>query len=244
MSKYTTGEMAKLCDVTVRTVQYYDKRGILVPTELSEGGRRLYSEDDVKRLKIICFLKELGLPLDSISQILSEKDPGSLIFLLLEQQKQELKTDIEAQHKKLDKLESLQKELKSIDNLSVESIGDVAYTMSNKKNLKRIHRTMLLSAVPITVLQWTSIIMWIINGWWLLFAVWLIIAIPYAIVISRYYFKNVAYLCPQCHTVFKPSLKQAFWARHTPTTRKLTCAGCGHNGFCVEVVADDENKKQ
>ena len=244
MSKYTTGEMAKLCDVTVRTVQYYDKRGILVPTELSEGGRRLYSEDDVKRLKIICFLKELGLPLDSISQILSEKDPGSLIFLLLEQQKHDLKTEIEAQHKKLDKLESLQKELKSIDNLSVESIGDVAYTMSNKKNLKRIHRTMLLSAVPITVLQWTSIIMWIINGWWWLFAVWLIIAIPYAIVISRYYFKNVAYLCPQCHTVFKPSLKQAFWARHTPTTRKLTCAGCGHNGFCVEVVADDENKKQ
>ena len=37
MSKYTTGELAKLCNVTVRTVQYYDKRGILIPTELSEG---------------------------------------------------------------------------------------------------------------------------------------------------------------------------------------------------------------
>ena len=44
MSKYTTGELAKLCNVTVRTVQYYDKRGILIPTELSEGGRRLYTE--------------------------------------------------------------------------------------------------------------------------------------------------------------------------------------------------------
>ena len=47
MSKYTTGELAKLCGVTVRTVQYYDSRGILIPSELSEGGRRLYSEDDL-----------------------------------------------------------------------------------------------------------------------------------------------------------------------------------------------------
>ena len=31
MSKYTTGDIAKLCGVTVRTVQYYDSRGILVP---------------------------------------------------------------------------------------------------------------------------------------------------------------------------------------------------------------------
>ncbi|MBR1845644.1 MAG: MerR family DNA-binding transcriptional regulator, partial [Oscillospiraceae bacterium] len=37
--KYSTGEVAKRCGVTVRTVQYYDTRGILVPAELSEGGR-------------------------------------------------------------------------------------------------------------------------------------------------------------------------------------------------------------
>ena len=54
MSKYTTGEMAKLCGVTVRTVQYYDTRGILVPSELSEGGRRLYTEDDLRMMKMIC----------------------------------------------------------------------------------------------------------------------------------------------------------------------------------------------
>ena len=40
MSKYTTGEIAKLCGVSVRTVQYYDSRNILVPSELSEGGHK------------------------------------------------------------------------------------------------------------------------------------------------------------------------------------------------------------
>ena len=61
MSKYTTGEIAKLCGVTVRTVQYYDTRGILIPSELSEGGRRLYSEDDLKRMKVICFLRDSSM---------------------------------------------------------------------------------------------------------------------------------------------------------------------------------------
>ncbi|MFQ7110763.1 MAG: MerR family DNA-binding transcriptional regulator [Anaerovoracaceae bacterium] len=38
MSKYTTGEIAKLCGVSVRTVQYYDTRNILTPSELKENG--------------------------------------------------------------------------------------------------------------------------------------------------------------------------------------------------------------
>ena len=53
MSKYTTGEIAKLCGVSVRTVQYYDSRNILVPSELSEGGRRLYSEEDLTSQRLM-----------------------------------------------------------------------------------------------------------------------------------------------------------------------------------------------
>ncbi len=59
MSMYSTGEVAKLCGVTVRTVQYYNARNIMIPSELSEGCRWLYSEDDLKRMKINCFLREL-----------------------------------------------------------------------------------------------------------------------------------------------------------------------------------------
>ena len=72
MSKYTTGEIAKLCGVSVRTVQYYDTRAILTPSELSEGGRRLYSEDDLRRLKVICFLRSIDLPINTIRQLLQE----------------------------------------------------------------------------------------------------------------------------------------------------------------------------
>ena len=61
MSQYTTGELAKACGITVRTVQFYDQKGILVPSSLTEGGRRLYSEEDIKMMKIICFLRDTGL---------------------------------------------------------------------------------------------------------------------------------------------------------------------------------------
>ncbi|MBQ8075467.1 MAG: MerR family transcriptional regulator [Oscillospiraceae bacterium] len=242
MSKYTTGEIAKLCGVTVRTVQYYDTRGILIPSELSEGGRRLYTEEDVKRMKIICFLRELGLSIESISQLLSEKDPGSVISLLLDQQEAVLKGEIGEREEMLRKLEELKAGLKSVQEVSVDSIGDIAYTMTNKEELKKVHAALLMIAIPLGVLQWTSIILWITKGIRWLFLVWAVVAIPYAIAASRWYFRKVAYLCPQCHSVFKPTFKDAFWARHTPATRKLTCPSCGHHGFCVEVAEGSEVK--
>ena len=242
MSKYTTGELAKLCGVTVRTVQYYDTRGILVPSELSEGGRRLYSEDDLRRMKVICFLRELGMPINSISQLLSEEDPGSVITLLLDQQEQSLKEEIKDRSEKLSRLEALRKELKSISDISVESIGDAAYTMTNKNKLRKIRLTMLFTGIPVTAIQWVAIILLIVRKIWWPLIVWAVIAIPWGIIISKYYFKNVAYICPQCHSVFKPSFKEAFFANHTPNTRKLTCTSCGHHGFCVEVAAEEAEK--
>ena len=129
MSKYTTGEIAKLCDVTVRTVQYYDTRGILVPSELSEGGRRLYTEDDLRRLKIICFLRELDLPIDAISKILQEEHPEKVISLLIEQQEKVLSEEVSEKQDKLEKLRELKNGLKDRKAYSLESIGDIAIIM-------------------------------------------------------------------------------------------------------------------
>ena len=164
MSKYTTGELAKLCGVTVRTVQYYDTRGILVPSELTEGGRRLYSEDDLKRMKVICFLRELGLPIDAIRQMLSEADPGSVISLLLDQQEAALRAEIGERERQLQKLSELKAGLKGVREFSVESIGDIAYTMNNKKKLRKIHITLLLTGLPLSALQVTGIVLWAAKG--------------------------------------------------------------------------------
>ena len=240
MSQYTTGEIAKLCGVTVRTIQYYDTRGILTPSDLTEGGRRLYSEDDVRRCRIICFLREIGLSIDTIGKLLMEDDPGSVIEILLSQQEKLLEDEIGERREKLAQLDGLRRGLKSVEHFSVESIGDIANTMKNKNKLHRFRWFMVLTGIPIAVLQWAGILLWALKGVWWVFVVWAVAAIPFAIFLSRYYYKKIDYICPQCHTVFKPSFKEFTFSTHTATTRKLTCTCCGHKGFCVETWAGDE----
>ena len=240
MSKFTTGELAKLCGVTVRTVQYYDARGILIPSELSEGGRRLYSEDDLKRLKVICFLREMDIPIDAISQILKEEHPEKVIGLLIEQQEKALSDEIAEKEKKLDNLHDLKNGLRGKSVISLETIGDIAISMEGKKKLKNMRWMMILTGIPVTALQWFSIIFWIVKGVWWPFVLWGLVAVIWGIWVSRYYFRHVKYICPECHEVFRPTLKEAFWANHTPTARKLTCTACGRKGFCVEIWGGEE----
>ena len=240
MSKFTTGELAKLCGVTVRTVQYYDARGILIPSELSEGGRRLYSEDDLKRLKVICFLREMDIPIDAISQILKEEHPEKVIGLLIEQQEKALSDEIAEKEKKLDNLHDLKNGLRGKTVISLETIGDIAISMEGKKKLKNMRWMMILTGIPVTALQWFSIIFWVVKGVWWPFVLWGLVAVIWGIWVSRYYFRHVKYICPECHEVFRPTLKEAFWANHTPTARKLTCTACGRKGFCVEIWGGEE----
>ena len=239
MSQYTTGELAKACGITVRTVQFYDQKGILVPSSLTEGGRRLYSEEDLKMMKIICFLRELGLSLDTIGQLLKEEDPGSVISVLLGQQEQLLQEEIDERRGKLDRLAELKKGLKGASPFSVKTIGDIATVMEGKKKLSTVRRNLILTAIPLGILQWAVILLWILKGIWWPFVIWVILVIPFGIWAVRYYHRNVAFICSQCHEVFRPTMKEMFFAKHTPKTRKLTCTKCGHHGFCVETWGGD-----
>lgn len=63
----TVGELAKRVGVTVRTIQYYDQRGLLHPSQLGEGNQRLYSDADEQEIRRILVLKYLGLSLSDIA---------------------------------------------------------------------------------------------------------------------------------------------------------------------------------
>ena len=227
MPQYTTGELAKECGVTVRTVQFYDQKGILVPSE------------DLKKMKIICFLRDTGLSLDTIGQLLREEDPGSVISVLLAQQEQLLQEEIGERREKLDRLTELKKGLEDTAPFSLETIGDIANTMESKKKLTAVHRNMILPAIPLGILQWAAILLWIFKGIWWPFIAWVVLVIPFGFWATRYYYRKTAYICPQCHEVFRPTMKEMIFANHTPKTRKLTCTKCGHHGFCVETYGGD-----
>lgn len=63
---YTSGEFAKKANVTLRTIRYYDRRGLLKPSKVADNGYRLYSEEDFVKLQRILSLKYLGFSLEEI----------------------------------------------------------------------------------------------------------------------------------------------------------------------------------
>ncbi len=82
----TVGEVAKKMGVTVRALQYYDREGLFNPSCISEGGRRLYSYEDIVKLHQILTLKSLGVSFDEIKNRLIVIDtPQKAIDALTEQ---------------------------------------------------------------------------------------------------------------------------------------------------------------
>ena len=67
---YTIGEFAKKTGVTTRTLRFYDQKGLLKPSHLSESGRRHYTDKDLATLQNILVFKYLGYPLDEIRSML------------------------------------------------------------------------------------------------------------------------------------------------------------------------------
>ena len=242
MSKYTTGEMAKLTGVSVRTVQYYDDRGILVPSELSEGGRRLYSEKDLHLLRVICFLRKAGIPINSISALLKEEKPENIISVILEEQERTVREELSECESRLSIIEGIRREMREISNFSVESIGDIASIMKSKNERKKMLLTIFFAAIPVMALQWAAIILGITDGLWWLLGVWAPFAIVYGVWSSVYYYRHTAYICPKCHEVFRPKFSEVFFAYHTPRMRKLTCPKCGVKMLCLEIYQKDTEK--
>ena len=67
------GELARIAGVTVRTLHHYDELGLLVPSERTQAGHRLYSAADVERLYRLLALREIGLPLEEIGPLLDRE---------------------------------------------------------------------------------------------------------------------------------------------------------------------------
>ena len=67
------GDLAAKAGITTRTIRYYEELGIIEPEERSEGGFRLYSENQLQRLNIVQGLKNIGLDLDHIRELFDMK---------------------------------------------------------------------------------------------------------------------------------------------------------------------------
>ena len=66
---YRIGELAAKVGLTERTIRYYEERGLLESVKRLDGGQRVYTDDDIRRLKFIQKLKVLGLTLAEMQEL-------------------------------------------------------------------------------------------------------------------------------------------------------------------------------
>ena len=121
----TVGEVAKKMGVTVRTLQYYDKEGLLSPSAESEGGRRLYTDKDLVTLHQIISLKSLGFSLDDIKgRLISLETPADIANALTEQA-DDIRQKIEQLKVSLSAIEQLKAEVLQMQTVNFKKYADI-----------------------------------------------------------------------------------------------------------------------
>lgn len=92
---YSSGQFSTLAKVTLRTIRFYDKKGILKPTFINENGARFYTDMDLLKLQQILLLKYLGFTLKEIQSLIVAEADSDLLLNSLNIQKNFIKNRIE-----------------------------------------------------------------------------------------------------------------------------------------------------
>ena len=119
---YRIGEMGKMLDMSSRTIRYYEEIGLLNTVKRMEGGRRIYTDNDVRRLRFIKKLKLLGLTLSDMAEL-------ERIYSIHRSNKKVLPRVVELLHQhsteidnRLKELRKLKKEIESYINRIEEKL--------------------------------------------------------------------------------------------------------------------------
>ena len=130
----TVGEIARKMDVTVRALQHYDREGLLSPSAMSEGGRRLYTDKDIVKLHQILSLKHLGFSLDDIKNRLILLDTPDEIADVLMEQAVTVKRKIESLSESLRELEVLREEVLQMQSVDFKKYADIIVNLQMKND--------------------------------------------------------------------------------------------------------------
>jgi DNA-binding transcriptional MerR regulator len=128
----TVGELAKKMNTTVRTLQYYDKEGLLSPSAESEGGRRLYTDADIITLHQIQAMKHLGFSLDDIKNRLVSLDSPAEVAGALAEQAGAIRERIESLSGTLETIEALKTEVLQIKSVNFKKYADIIVNLQMK----------------------------------------------------------------------------------------------------------------
>lgn len=106
---YTISQVAEKFNLTPHTIRYYDKEGLLPFVDRSKAGNREFSNSDLDWLRLICCLKNTGMPIKQIKQYIEWSVQGEATLELRRQM------FIDHRQEVLKQMEDLKENLKMID---------------------------------------------------------------------------------------------------------------------------------
>ncbi|WP_154837264.1 MerR family transcriptional regulator [Staphylococcus sp. Marseille-Q1834] len=240
MSHYSIGELAKQSGITIRTLQYYDRKGLLTAERHHESNRRYYTDTQRHQLQLILILKKFGCTLDEIKTLLYEDNDLQTLKMMLQLHKETIEQDMQHQAETLKRINAVQQYISEQSSSSINHLTDIDNVMKKSQTLNTVKGKIWLSAGLIGLIQYSGLVISLLRSSAKPFVTVLPILVTYAIGLTTFYFKHISYLCPNCQHVFKPSLKSFVLATHTTKTRKLQCPKCHETHYCIEVASDNK----
>ncbi len=132
---YTAGEFAKKAGVTIRTIRFYDNKGLLKPSKLTETGYRLYTDLDFAKLQKILTLKYLGFSLEDITMFITSNNTTDYLKHSLQQQKQIVRNKINHMERIEKSIEEAEKIFERDDEFLWEKIINIIHLLNMEKDL-------------------------------------------------------------------------------------------------------------
>ena len=143
----TVGELAKKMGTTVRTLQYYDREGLLKPSAESEGGRRLYTDKDMIKLDQVLSLKSLGFSLEDIKDHLIPLDTPTDVANALAGQAASIEKQIQLLSDTLSDIKALREEVLQMQAVDFKKYAAIITNLQMKNEqyhlIKYLDDTML-----------------------------------------------------------------------------------------------------
>ncbi|MCE7792951.1 MerR family transcriptional regulator [Salipaludibacillus sp. CUR1] len=131
-SYYSTGDVSKKLNISLRTLRYYDQIGLVKPTAKNDSGKRYYSESDMLELEKIVMLKETSMALKDIKAILDQVTIKQVLTL----HKQQLETNLQKQQLSLNHTNTLLNILKLEGHLYWDQLLPLFSKKEDKNNKK------------------------------------------------------------------------------------------------------------
>lgn len=199
---YTSGEIAKICHVSIRTVQYYDYEHIVKPSHLDESGRRQYSIEDLQHFQLVLLYKDLGLSLKEIREVFQENHHYYLLVQMLKHQHQKNDQHLHRLQKQNEKITILLEELQQTkQKLTVFNHDDLHHLVLDTQYQKTTHLTYLLLFFYFLIMIFTIIIIALTH---LYFLVLLDVIL---LLLVKFHSQRYAYICPHC--------RHRYWMQET-----------------------------